>query len=154
MAISTMGIDVGSTASKCVILRDGAVTRRRRECCACGFRYTTYDEIVRDDVTVVKKDGSRQLFDRAKVVNSIRRACGKRAPDEDQIGRMIDRVPNKGEENSCRTAWSRASKAPRSGPTRSRSTSWTSFMRPTRSRTSGSRASTSASPTSPSSLRR
>jgi transcriptional repressor NrdR len=74
------------------ILRDGAVTRRRRECCACGFRYTTYEEIVRDDVTVVKKDGSRQLFDRAKVVNSIRRACGKRAPDEDQIGRMIDRV--------------------------------------------------------------
>ena len=74
------------------LLRDGAVTRRRRECAACGFRYTTYEEIVRDDVTVVKKDGSRQPFDRAKIVNAIRRACGKRPVSEDQIGSMIDRV--------------------------------------------------------------
>ena len=74
------------------LLREGAVTRRRRECAACGFRYTTYEEIVRDDVMVVKNDGSLQLFDRSKIVNSIRRACGKRPVSEDQIGRMIDRV--------------------------------------------------------------
>ena len=44
--------------------RDGAAIRRRRECLSCGHRFTTYEEIDRDEVLVVKSDGSRQPFDR------------------------------------------------------------------------------------------
>ena len=72
--------------------REGAAIRRRRECLACGNRFTTYEEIDRDEVQVVKRDGSRQPFDRSKVDRSIRRACGKRPVSDEQIRTMIDRV--------------------------------------------------------------
>ena len=58
--------------------REGAAIRRRRECLKCAHRFTTYEEIDRDEVLVVKRDGSRQAFDRQKVDTAIRRACGKR----------------------------------------------------------------------------
>lgn len=73
-------------------VRDGAAIRRRRECVKCGHRFTTYEEIDRDEVIVVKRDGSRQSFDRAKVDKAIRRACGKRPVSDDQIRTMIDNV--------------------------------------------------------------
>ena len=47
--------------------REGAAIRRRRECLKCSCRFTTYEEVVRDEVLVVKRDGSRQAFERAKV---------------------------------------------------------------------------------------
>ena len=72
--------------------REGAAIRRRRECTACGHRFTTYEEVDRDEVLVIKRDGSRQPFDRAKVDKSIRRACGKRPVSDEQIRAMIDRV--------------------------------------------------------------
>jgi len=72
--------------------RDGAAIRRRRECMKCGHRFTTYEEIDRDEVLVVKRDGSRQPFDRGKVDKAIRRACGKRPVSDEQIRNMIDRV--------------------------------------------------------------
>ncbi len=82
--------------------RDGAAIRRRRECIACGFRFTTYEEIDRDEVMVVKTDGSRQAFDRTKVNVAIRHACGKRPVSDEQIRTMIDNVVSKieGEEVS------------------------------------------------------
>ena len=72
--------------------RDGAAIRRRRECAKCGHRFTTYEEIDRDEVLVVKKDGRRETFDRSKVDKAIRQACGKRPVRDEQIRTMIDHV--------------------------------------------------------------
>ena len=72
--------------------RDGAAIRRRRECTKCGHRFTTYEEIDRDEVLVVKKDGRRETFDRSKVDKAIRQACGKRPVSDAQIRTMIDHV--------------------------------------------------------------
>jgi transcriptional repressor NrdR len=72
--------------------RDGAAIRRRRECASCGHRFTTYEEIDRDEVLVVKRDGTRRTFERAKLDKAIRQACGKRKISDEQIRGIIDRV--------------------------------------------------------------
>ena len=72
--------------------RDGAAIRRRRECLKCGSRFTTYEEIDRDEVLVVKRDGRRQTFERQKLEKAIRQACGKRRVSNEQIKTMIDNV--------------------------------------------------------------
>ena len=72
--------------------REGAAIRRRRECLKCGYRFTTYEEIDRDEILVVKKDGRREAFDRSKVDTAIRHACGKRPVSDEQIRTMIDHV--------------------------------------------------------------
>ena len=72
--------------------RDGAAIRRRRECVACGRRFTTYEEVDRDEVQVIKRDGTRQTFERAKIDRAIRHACGKRRMSDEQIASIIDRV--------------------------------------------------------------
>ena len=72
--------------------RDGAAIRRRRECLDCGFRFTTYEEIDRDEVLVVKHNGARQTFERAKLDKAIRQACGKRKISDEQIRTIIDNV--------------------------------------------------------------
>ncbi|MEE2718918.1 MAG: transcriptional regulator NrdR [Planctomycetota bacterium] len=62
----------------------GAVIRRRRECLECGMRFTTYEQIRSSDrLMVVKKDGSRVIFNRANVMSGIVAACGKRPVSED-----------------------------------------------------------------------
>lgn len=73
-------------------VRDGAAIRRRRECVNCGCRFTTYEELDRDEVVVIKNDGRREPFERAKVDKAIRRACGKRKITDEQIRSMIDGV--------------------------------------------------------------
>lgn len=72
--------------------REGAAIRRRRECLECGCRFTTYEEIDRDETMVVKRDGSREVFNRQKLDSAIRRACGKRPISDEQIRTMIDNV--------------------------------------------------------------
>lgn len=72
--------------------RDGAAIRRRRECLKCGTRFTTYEEIDRDELQVVKHDGRRQTFERQKLEKAIRQACGKRKISNEQIKTMIDNV--------------------------------------------------------------
>ena len=72
--------------------RDGAAIRRRRECLACGHRFTTYEEVDRDEVMVVKRDGRRQTFERAKLHTAIQQAGGKRKISDEQIRSIIDRV--------------------------------------------------------------
>lgn len=74
--------------------REGAAIRRRRECLGCGHRFTTYEEIDRDEITVVKRSGVREAFDRQKLDTAIRRACGKRPISDEQIRSMIDEVVN------------------------------------------------------------
>ncbi len=72
--------------------RDGAAIRRRRECASCGHRFTTYEEVDRDELLVIKRDGTRQTFERAKLDKAIRQACGKRKISDEQIRSIIDRV--------------------------------------------------------------
>jgi transcriptional repressor NrdR len=56
---------------------DGQAIRRRRECCACGFRFTTYERIERPQLIVIKNSGSRELFSRDKLLAGLHRACEK-----------------------------------------------------------------------------
>ena len=69
-------------------VREGAAIRRRRECCACSHRFTTYEEIDRDEVQVIKNNGSREPFDRQKIDRAIRQACGKRCASAETIRSM------------------------------------------------------------------
>ncbi len=57
---------------------DGSAIRRRRECMACGKRFTTYEKIEELPIMVIKKDGRRESFDSAKILTGVRRACQKR----------------------------------------------------------------------------
>ena len=60
---------------------EGDSIRRRRECIACGRRFTTYETVESLPIIVVKRDGSRQSFDRNKILNSMVRACDRRKVD-------------------------------------------------------------------------
>lgn len=73
-------------------VREGAAIRRRRECIACGCRFTTHEEVDRDEVIVVKRDGRRQSFDRRKLENGVRIACGNRPVSDSQIRGLLDDV--------------------------------------------------------------
>jgi len=63
--------------------------RRRRECQACGQRFTTYERVAKVNLQVVKRDGRRESFDRQKLLDGIMRACAKRPISTDQIEEMV-----------------------------------------------------------------
>ncbi|HEY4411103.1 MAG TPA: transcriptional regulator NrdR [Acidimicrobiia bacterium] len=63
----------------------GAATRRRRECLRCGRRYTTFERVEDVHLVVVKRSGGREPFDRAKIVDGVRRAVKNRPISEDDI---------------------------------------------------------------------
>lgn len=65
--------------------KDGRSIRRRRECLACEFRYTTYEEIERADIRVVKRDARSEPFDRHKILNGMLKACEKRPITRERI---------------------------------------------------------------------
>ncbi len=71
------------------INKDGTSIRRRRECLACGQRFTTTEEILREGLLVIKRDGRREDFDRSKMLVGIRRACEKRPVDIEQINMIV-----------------------------------------------------------------
>ncbi len=71
---------------------DGLSIRRRRECNACGRRFTTFERIEENPVMVVKRDGRREPFDREKVAVGIRKACEKRPISADVQNRMVDEI--------------------------------------------------------------
>src|SRR3989442_14836644 len=72
--------------------RDGAAIRRRRECLACGARFTTYEEIYREKLRVKKRDGRYEEFDRRKLVAGIEKACEKRPVRAEQIEVEVDNL--------------------------------------------------------------
>lgn len=72
--------------------QEGAAIRRRRECEACARRFTTYERIEEAMPLVVKKDGTREPFDRQKVMGGLRRAAIKRPIDADDIERIVSDV--------------------------------------------------------------
>ncbi len=66
--------------------------RRRRECLGCGKRFTTYETVESVPLVVVKKDGSRQSFDKQKILNSMLRACDKRSVSLDTLERAVSDI--------------------------------------------------------------
>lgn len=70
---------------------DGAV-RRRRECTSCDHRFTTYERAVPEVLEVIKRDGSRQPFDREKLLGSLNRSTHKRKLDPRKLALLVDRV--------------------------------------------------------------
>ncbi len=69
--------------------KEGTAVRRRRECQGCQKRFTTYEYIERNPLTVCKTDGSREPFDRAKLERGIKISVAKRPISPDQINEMV-----------------------------------------------------------------
>jgi transcriptional repressor NrdR len=73
-------------------VEQGSVIRRRRECRSCGRRYTTYERVEELGLMVVKRDGSREPWERDKMVAGLRKAIVNRPVSEDQVARVADRI--------------------------------------------------------------
>jgi transcriptional repressor NrdR len=71
---------------------DGASIRRRRECLSCHKRFTTFEVMETLPVVVIKKDGSRQSFDRSKLLNGMIRACEKRPVPFETLEKIVDEI--------------------------------------------------------------
>lgn len=74
--------------------REGATIRRRRECVGCGYRFTTYEEIERGGLVVVKRDGRREDFSREKLLSGLKKACQKRPIGPKIIEDLVERIVN------------------------------------------------------------
>lgn len=74
---------------------DGRAIRRRRECEACGFRFTTFERREQTPLLVVKKNGTREEFNREKILRGLIRSCEKRPVAMEQVEKMVDEVEHK-----------------------------------------------------------
>jgi transcriptional repressor NrdR len=79
--------------------REGATIRRRRECIGCGHRFTTYEEVERTGLLVLKRDGRREEFSKEKLLSGLQKACQKRPISlktiEDLVERMVIEITDK-----------------------------------------------------------
>lgn len=71
---------------------DNSSIRRRRQCEACGKRFTTYEKIETIPLIVVKKDNNREPYDRGKIEKGILRSCNKRPVSVDQINNLLNEI--------------------------------------------------------------
>ena len=71
---------------------EGTTIRRRRECLDCQRRFTTYEIVERMPLVVIKRDGSRQSFDKMKLINGMLRACEKRPVSLNQLEQIADEI--------------------------------------------------------------
>ena len=74
------------------VASDGFSIRRRRECLKCGFRFSTYEELEILDLTIVKRDGRREAYNREKLVRGLRRALEKRPITEDRFKKLVSSI--------------------------------------------------------------
>ena len=74
---------------------EGRSIRRRRECDMCGYRFTTFENPEKSNFVVIKKDGSRERYDRTKVERGIWKACEKRQVTQEQVERAVDALEDK-----------------------------------------------------------
>jgi len=74
--------------------REGATIRRRRECIACSFRFTTYEEVERGGLVILKRDGRREEFSTEKLISGIKKACQKRPVSQKVIEDLVDKIAN------------------------------------------------------------
>ncbi len=84
----TKGIDSRPADDNCSI-------RRRRQCERCGKRFTTYEKLETMPLMVIKKDDSRETYDRSKIESGVIRSCHKRPVSTQQINAMIDDIENR-----------------------------------------------------------
>ena len=75
------------------------VIRRRRECTGCGRRFTTYERVDEVLPLVIKKDGRREPFDRAKILAGLKKACSKRPVPIEDLEKAADRIERQLEES-------------------------------------------------------
>jgi len=73
-------------------VEDGLATRRRRECEKCHKRFTTFEKIENSLLVVVKKDGTRESFDKNKIINGIMKACQKTNVTYEDVQRIADNI--------------------------------------------------------------
>jgi transcriptional repressor NrdR len=71
---------------------EGVSIRRRRECLKCGKRFTTYEYVEKAPLMVVKRDGTRNRFDRERIKTGIMKACEKRPVSMDKIDQIVDEI--------------------------------------------------------------
>ena len=71
---------------------EGHAIRRRRECDNCSKRFTTYEKIEEVPLVIVKKDGSREVYQRSKIINGFLKACEKRPVSLKQIEEVVDEI--------------------------------------------------------------
>ena len=71
---------------------EGTAIRRRRECLKCAKRFTTYEKIESTPIVVIKKDKTRQVFDRNRILNGLLKACDKRSVSVEQLESLIDEI--------------------------------------------------------------
>lgn len=74
--------------------QDGFAIRRRRECLKCGERFTTYERIEGAAVKIIKKDGTREPFDRLKIKRGLELACRKRPVSDSQLEKIVTEIEN------------------------------------------------------------
>lgn len=74
------------------VASDGSSIRRRRECLKCGFRFSTYEEIEILDLSIVKRDGSKQPYDKDKLVRGLKKALEKRPIIEEKFKQLVNSV--------------------------------------------------------------
>ena len=72
--------------------REGATIRRRRECIACAFRFTTYEEVEHEGLMVLKRDGRREEFSKDKLMSGIKKACQKRPISPKVIEDLVEKI--------------------------------------------------------------
>jgi transcriptional repressor NrdR len=85
----------GSTENKVIESRDvadGEAVRRRRECLNCGYRFTTYERVERPNLVVVKRDGTRQMFSREKLLAGLQHACEKTSVSNMQQEALVAKI--------------------------------------------------------------
>ena len=70
----------------------GKSVRRRRECLNCDFRFTTYERVETTPITVLKRSGAKELFNRSKIINGLNRACEKTLIPGSQIEFIVDEI--------------------------------------------------------------
>lgn len=73
-------------------VEDGRAVRRRRECCGCGRRFTTYEKVDGVPIVVVKRDGRREVFNRDKILGGIIKACEKRPIPLQVMEKVVDEI--------------------------------------------------------------
>ncbi len=74
------------------VTQEGSAVRRRRECLSCDRRFTTYEYVEDVSLMVIKKDGTRQVFDRKKILTGIMRACEKRPVGLEEMEEITSQV--------------------------------------------------------------
>ena len=74
------------------VASDGLSIRRRRECLKCGFRYSTYEEIEILDLTIIKRDARKEVYNRDKLIKGLRKSLEKRPITEDKFKKLVNSI--------------------------------------------------------------